>query len=357
MIESETMSESSFNKTRYREIIGDCFDPDTRVFWRDFLFAYAAFIGGALGFLFLEWPLVQALSFLIAAFMAYRCSSYIHEIVHLPKERFKSFIIGWNALIGVPFLVPSILYESHLDHHIPRKYGTEQDPEYLPLAGAGFGAILWFIIHHAIVTPIILYGRMLVGLPIRLLSKKGADYLDRRLSSLVINWHYDRRNQARKKLLMMMEAYVLVITMLLSWAMVAGYLDPLLLPKLISIVVLSLTFNGIRTLAAHRYANKALQAVNAENQLLDSLNYEGPRWIGLLMAPVGLRFHALHHLFPTLPYHNLEEAHNKLMTELGEDDAYRKTVFTSFLKQLLTLTGDKAENIAGSVPQKLGSQA
>jgi fatty acid desaturase len=60
-------------------------------------------------------------------------------------------------------------------------------------------------------------------------------------------------------------------------------------------------------------------------QLLDSLNYPNWPWVSVLWAPVGLRFHALHHLFPSLPYHNLARAHHRLMAELPADSPYRLT--------------------------------
>jgi fatty acid desaturase len=48
-------------------------------------------------------------------------------------------------------------------------------------------------------------------------------------------------------------------------------------------------------------------------------------WTAELWAPVGLRYHALHHLFPSLPYHNLGKAHRRLMRELPADSPYRQT--------------------------------
>ena len=41
-----------------------------------------------------------------------------------------------------------------------------------------------------------------------------------------------------------------------------------------------------------------------------------------LWAPVGLRYHGLHHLLPSVPYHALGEAHRRLCAELGEDSVY-----------------------------------
>ena len=45
------------------------------------------------------------------------------------------FGFGFNAVVGVPLLVPSFLYEGvHQLHHARTRYGTVEDPEYLPLA-------------------------------------------------------------------------------------------------------------------------------------------------------------------------------------------------------------------------------
>jgi len=41
-------------------------------------------------------------------------------------------------------------------------------------------------------------------------------------------------------------------------------------------------------------------------------------------APVGLRYHALHHYFPGIPYHNLGFAYQRLITSLPEAAGYRE---------------------------------
>ncbi len=83
--------------------------------------------------------------------------------------------------------------------------------------------------------------------------------------------------------------------------------------------------NAIRTLGAHRYD---LQGENTTfvGQLLDSLNFPSRPWITELWGPVGTRFHALHHLFPSMPYHNFPRAHALLMEYLPSDSEYRTTV-------------------------------
>jgi len=46
---------------------------------------------------------------------------------------------------------------------------------------------------------------------------------------------------------------------------------------------------------------------------------------------VGLRYHALHHLFPSIPYHNLSEAHRRIMRSLPDWEAYRRATYPTFL--------------------------
>ncbi|HEX3726347.1 MAG TPA: fatty acid desaturase, partial [Pirellulales bacterium] len=102
----------------------------------------------------------------------------------------------------------------------------------------------------------------------------------------------------------------------------------------LSVAILFL--NAIRTLGAHRYTNTGGE-VTFVSQLLDSINYPHHPLITSLWAPVGLRFHALHHLFPSMPYHNLTEAHRRLMAELPADSPYRRTECSSLCRALVQL--------------------
>jgi fatty acid desaturase len=72
-------------------------------------------------------------------------------------------------------------------------------------------------------------------------------------------------------------------------------------------------------------------------QTLDSLNYPRRPWITELWGPVGLRYHALHHLFPSLPYHTLPEAHRRLIERLPADSPYRSTERVALWRTLAEL--------------------
>src|SRR5262249_43828637 len=81
--------------------------------------------------------------------------------------------------------------------------------------------------------------------------------------------------------------------------------------------------NQVRTLVAHLWENEGEQ-MTVTAQYLDSVNVPPPALLPALWAPVGLRYHALHHLLPGVPYHALGQAHRRLSEVLDEDSPYYK---------------------------------
>ena len=87
---------------------------------------------------------------------------------------------------------------------------------------------------------------------------------------------------------------------------------------------------------AHRYKNRTDKEVTFTEQFLDSVNIEGHPILMELIAPVGLRYHALHHVFANMPYHNLGIAHRKLKAALPADSVYHLATEPTMLSALAT---------------------
>jgi len=73
-------------------------------------------------------------------------------------------------------------------------------------------------------------------------------------------------------------------------------------------------------------------------QFHDSVDVPGHPLLTPLWAPVGLRFHATHHLFPGMPYHNLGTAYRRLKNGLSDPswflDSSERNLFAG-LRRLL----------------------
>lgn len=340
---AETIPQGKLNKRLYRELVKDLFTPNLTYYFTDLAISYSLMIVGAVLWIgaFDALPVwVTGAGFVVSVYGAYRSFLFIHENVHLPKKQFAPFVTVWDLLVGSIFLLPTFMYESHMDHHIPKKYGTSKDPEYLPMGGKSYGRLLWFMIEHVILTPLMVLTRFVLGLPIRLLLPAFSRFLDERFTALIINFSYVRTKKVHTPKVIQMEITALLFACLLTWLIISGILDPIYLIKGFAIIIATLFINGLRTLAAHRYANDGLAILTEEEQLIDSINYVGNPMIGLFMAPIGLRYHALHHLFPTIPYHNLDIAHDRIMAAIDDDDPYHQTLVTSFAKTLLTMPQD-----------------
>jgi fatty acid desaturase len=108
------------------------------------------------------------------------------------------------------------------------------------------------------------------------------------------------------------------------------------IPQLYLLAVFPLFLHYLRSLTAHNYLSDG-SPQGFLDQVLDSIDITGDRVFTELLYPIGLRYHALHHLFPAMPYHNLAVAHKRLMAHLPADSPYRQVVYPNFLSVIREL--------------------
>jgi fatty acid desaturase len=269
------------------------------------------------------------IAYLVAGFGLHRLSNFIHEIAHLnAKRKLRAFQVAWNLMVGVPTLMPSFFFEYHMAHHNTKHYGTKHDGEYLPIGRGPLRSIFFFLM-QVFIQPVFVIIRFVIITPISFLHPKLRLWVLTNFSSFVFNFPYRRTvsgNEPRKWWAAM-EFMCFVRAAAIFVLIFVGVNPWFRLPQLFLLALLPLGLHYFRSLTAHAWTSDGNRK-SFDEQLTDSIDIQGNRLTELLY-PVGLRYHALHHLFPTMPYHNLGIAHRRLMEQLPADAPYRKLVYPS----------------------------
>ena len=343
---SAATSSANFSLAATRHIVKDLFAPKPWIYWTDFLTSMTL---GSLCFLVVRRqvfasPIVQALVFLASAVCFYRAVLFTHEMVHLRDNKFLTFRVVWNLLCGIPFLIPSFTYYTHVDHHMRSHFGTQRDGEYVSFGTGRPSKILLYLL-QPFYLPVAAVIRFLLLTPISWFVPGVRTSAHRHASSMVMDPKFIRPLPSRKALRIFrwQELACFLVTLIVAVRFVRGTMPFGFLVQSYLTSVAILMMNNIRTLGAHRYISDGHEGTFVD-QLLDSVNYPEPSLLTPLWAPVGLRYHALHHLCPTLPYHALKEAHERLMAQLPADSPYRRTNSPSLWASLRQLWKTAAQS-------------
>jgi len=337
---------TSIDARELRPLLTDLFKVKDRIYWIDFLFhlglGYTAFfLSQSLDLGVRYRSFTFWLLFLIACFALYRAVIFTHEITHA-KRQLETFSKVWNILCGIPLAIPSFLYyQSHLAHHRASLYGTKNDGEYLPFAGLSKWALVQYIL-LSFFSQFFLIARFAILTPIGAFNSKMRSWIIAHASSLVIDHDFvgapptpsEARDWAWQEPATCLFWLGVLTALFMSWIP----LEPML--WLFAMTGVVHVINGLRTLAAHRFANIDGLPMTPEQQYLDSVNLTGTGWravLNVLTAPVGLRFHALHHLFPGLPYHSLPKAHKRIGNHIPSTSNYFVASEPTLISALLHL--------------------
>lgn len=325
--------------------VQDLFTPNPWCFWRELIVTGTAAWAAILTVVASDSPWVMALAGLFAVLAWYRGAAMIHELTHQHPSELPGFYFAWNLVFGLPWLLPSVMYEGvHADHHKKTTYGTADDPEYLPLAGRPL-SIACYLALSAVIFPALLV-RFLIGTPISWFVPPLRNLLVERASSYVINLNYvrkisssERRRLARWELALLVAWWPPILLTLCGWFtwkwLIVWY----------AVYSLVLFVNRLRMLTAHHFALDG-QPVEHLRQFADSIDTSKGVWAEL-WAPLGMRYHALHHLFPTLPFHNMSIAYRRLKSQLPPDSFYHASGGGGFLHSIRNILSGSSKRLEG----------
>ncbi len=327
---------SGLHDSLVKPLVRDLHRVKPAIYWIDFLLSTSLGWAGLITALTLPpFSWTMAIAMLVSSMSFYRALCFVHELSHQATRSLPFFELAYNLATGYPMLMPSFVYVGvHQSHHKVNLYGTAKDPEYLPFAQSSVMTVLFAL--ESFLIPVILLFRFVILSPIGFVFPKFQRALVVYASSLTMNVKYRREvsdelvNRVRRE----------SIPIFLAWAAyfacaASGLVSFRFLWTWLAISSLLSFVNTVRTLGAHAYESEG-EPMDRMAQLRDSIDTPGAFWTEL-WAPVGLRYHALHHYFPGIPYHSLPTAYRRILANLTIRDDYQKMTSPSLPNSLCKL--------------------
>lgn len=313
------------------------------IYWADFL--STVFLGNIFLYSASKESLLsleQIIYIILSSFFLFRATVFIHENFHF-GNKIRGFSLCYNLFHGFLHKLPSYCYKPHVYHHSVKTYGTIKDPEYdliidrpvftlfIPFFSMAFLPIFSFIRYG--ITPIIL----------PFISSRGRDWVYSHISTLVMNLKFKRNKPSQKEKSewwiqdFMCFIYNLAIILLILF----GGLPSNILIVWFFVMYIVYLLNFYRVVTSHTYLTR-FNKTNFKQQILDSSTVIFMP-ISFILYPLGLQYHALHHMYPNIPYHNLNKAHKFLCNILPSNHPYFKTFNKGYLSSIKRLIGYKNE--------------
>jgi fatty acid desaturase len=317
------------------ELVRDLMRPNSAIYWTDLVLTLiVANIGVGYWIYSSSLPL-SIVGLFVGALAFYRASIFIHELQHLRAGTFRAFKTFWNVFAGIPLMLPQFMYAEHRGHHRNTEYGTAADAEYLQLMRQPWFSLL-YMATRVVWLPAIFILRFLLLPPLAWVFPSVRRWTWRNASTIggINLLHVRELPDADEEWYWKLQEFgACCYIWFIVGSILLGFAPWTLLAKLYIMGVVIVCVSHTRTLTSHRFINDGSEMTYL-GQLLDSTTIPGPPVLTALWCPVGMRYHALHHLVPTLPYHNMAEAHRRLMATLPADSPYRETLRTGLFDAL-----------------------
>lgn len=325
-------------------VVADLAAHRPRRYWADLLVAAAGGWGCLAACAASLWFALPASLFLFRGLMM------VHPVFHLPHGKV-GLRRAYNVLFGFPLLVPTFLHEgNHRFHHQRAHFATEEDPEYPHLVRDGRLAIV-LCAAMSLIAPVPLIVRFGVVGPVSWFVPPLRRWTLAHFSSLAINLRYVRPapRPSERRSWFLQELACAALLWSVHVGVIAGLLPAGVLAGWYVAGVALAALSAVQFFTLHRYSGHGGSAVVPfEEHVNDCYNVTGGiGWLTALWSPVGQRYHALHHLFPSLPYHNYGEADRRLRERFADYRSLEAAGFWPCARRLWREAGPRAAAPAG----------
>lgn len=319
----------SFGK--YTGDLGWASKPNPLIFWADFLASSTA--GYALTYWASTFPLFSLPHIgvvFLAAICMFRACMFMHEAVHAGRQ-IPGFTTAFNLYFAFVNKLPLYIYDVHRAHHLQELYGTEQDSEY-DLIKRDLPNLLIPIVVTLLQPALMIVRFGVVPWFLPFIGERARNTIYQRASTFALNRNYRRPlpDAAERRKWYWQDAACAFYHLVFVVLCIAGVLSWNLLLAWYEVAVIAMLANYYRVMSSHAYLT-GFSPTTRKQQILDSLTVTGSPWLWWLF-PVGLRYHALHHMMPHVPYHHMAKVHRILLTRLPDDHPYRTTIVDGFLQ-------------------------
>lgn len=261
------------------------------IYFLDFLFSFSAFLlfFSLLCFVFYTTNIFYSIPvLLITAVFMYRAGAFTHELCHQNYSReLQPFKLLWNYTMGIIISQHSIrFYKTHTLHHTTGIFGTPKDPQYVLINSS-----LWLKLKVLFIAPLLfpLYNFIICFLSfLGIFSSPFHSFL----YPSYINYSFKEAADIR-----LMESFSFFFHLFFLSLFPSTYFLFLLT------IIISWYLSALRIPLEHNLKTHK-EVTEYEDQIKDS--YTHYHFLYVLLQPLGLRYHMSHHMFPKVPYHNLQ---------------------------------------------------